>query len=91
MGGGSVLGGPGTLMSTAGNSVGAPPGSLMHSSGGGGGNASVNTPGSNVYGNGSGAGNAGSNSTAPVSVVVSLPGGPGVQHPGQALSDYGPI
>jgi len=112
MGGGSVLGGHGTLMSTAGMSnstvggggmsgMGAPPGSLLQ-----GGGANGGAPG-NVYGNvngggvgGIGGGNVGGGqSTAPgsvidsraVSVVVTLPGGPGSQHPGQALSDYGPI
>ncbi|KAL7734507.1 hypothetical protein ACLKA6_010824 [Drosophila palustris] len=115
MGGGSVLGGHGTLMSTAGMSnstvggggmsgMGAPPGSLLQ-----GGGANGGAPG-NVYGNvngggggvGGGVGGAvggGGQSTAPgsvidsraVSVVVTLPGGPGSQHPGQALSDYGPI
>jgi len=111
MGGGSVLGGHGTLMSTAGMSnstvggggmsgMGAPPGSLLQ-----GGGANGGAPG-NVYGNvnGGGVGGIGGNvgggqSTAPgsvidsraVSVVVTLPGGPGSQHPGQALSDYGPI
>lgn len=121
MGGGSVLGGHGTLMSTAGMSnstvggMGAPPGSLLQ-----GGGANGGAPG-NVYGNVNGGGvgggvggvggggvggtgmggggGAGGQSTAPgsvidsraVSVVVTLPGGPGSQHPGQALSDYGPI
>lgn len=118
MGGGSVLGGHGTLMSTAGMSnstvggMGAPPGSLLQ-----GGGANGGAPG-NVYGNvngggvggggvgvggvgvgGTGIGAGGGQSTAPgsvidsraVSVVVTLPGGPGSQHPGQALSDYGPI
>ncbi|XP_034103543.1 uncharacterized protein LOC117567576 [Drosophila albomicans] len=114
MGGGSVLGGHGTLMSTAGMSnstvggggmsgMGAPPGSLLQQGGVG---ANGGAPG-NVYGNVNGggvggvggAGVGGGQSTAPgsvidsraVSVVVTLPGGPGSQHPGQALSDYGPI
>ncbi|TDG42095.1 hypothetical protein AWZ03_011497 [Drosophila navojoa] len=115
MGGGSVLGGHGTLMSTAGMSnstvggggmsgMGAPPGSLLQ-----GGGANGGAPGT-VYGNVNGGGGVGGvggvgggvgagQSTAPgsvidsraVSVVVTLPGGPGSQHPGQALSDYGPI
>ncbi|XP_037933904.1 acanthoscurrin-1-like [Teleopsis dalmanni] len=109
IGGGSVLGGHGTLMSTAGMSnstvggmgVGAPPGSMLHGTSLGGvgtGNGGA-TPG-NVYGGGgNGGGNGNGHNTAPgsvidsraVAVVVTLPGGPGSQHPGQALSDYGPI
>ncbi|BFF97083.1 glycine-rich cell wall structural protein 1.0-like [Drosophila madeirensis] len=95
IGGGSVLGGHGTGMSNSTVGMGAPPGSLMHGGGGPNGGA----PG-NIYGNGNGGvGVGGGQSTAPgsvidsraVSVVVTLPGGPGSQHPGQALSDYGPI
>ncbi|XP_017034166.1 hssA/B-like protein 36 [Drosophila kikkawai] len=93
LGGGSVLG-HGTAMSSSTVGMGPcpPPGTLMHgANGGNGGN-----PG-NVYGNGNGG--VGGQNTAPgsvidsraVSVVVTLPGGPGAQHPGQALSDYGPI
>ncbi|XP_002027373.2 putative glycine-rich cell wall structural protein 1 [Drosophila persimilis] len=100
IGGGSVLGGHGTGMSNSTVGMGAPPGSLMHGGGPNGG-----APG-NIYGNGNGGvvgvgggGGGGGQSTAPgsvidsraVSVVVTLPGGPGSQHPGQALSDYGPI
>ncbi|ALC44443.1 fz2 [Drosophila busckii] len=103
MGGGSVLGGHGTLMSTAGMSnstvgggMGAPPGSLLQGGGGIGGANGV--PNANVYGNVNGNGgvggvgqNTGTADSRAVSVVVTLPGGPGSQHPGQALSDYGPI
>lgn len=124
MGGGSVLGGHGTLMSTAGMSnstvggMGVPPGSLLQGGGAnggapgnvygnvngggvGGGGVGVGGVGGSVGGNGigGGAGVGGGQNTAPgsvidsraVSVVVTLPGGPGSQHPGQALSDYGPI
>ncbi|KAH8332176.1 hypothetical protein KR074_004661 [Drosophila pseudoananassae] len=96
LGGGSILGGhAGTAMSGSTVGMGAPPGTLMHGANGG-------NPGGNVYGNGNGGvgvGGGGGQNTAPgsvidqraVSVVVTLPGGPGAQHPGQALSDYGPI
>lgn len=46
--------------------------------GGGGGNGQNTAPGSVI-------------DSRAVSVVVTLPGGPGGQHAGQALSDYGPI
>ena len=99
-----MLGGHGTLMSTAGMSnstvgggnVGAPPG---------GSGVGVGSNGGLMTGNGIGGGGVGvgghhhvvgqQNSSTldsrAVSVVVTLPGGPGSQHPGQALSDYGPI
>ncbi|EDW46588.1 acanthoscurrin-2 [Drosophila sechellia] len=97
-GGGSTLGGGtlghGTAMSSSTVGMGPLPGTLMHGASGGG--VGGGNPG-NVYGNGNN-GVVGQN-TAPgsvidsraVSVVVTLPGGPGAQHPGQALSDYGPI